>query len=244
MAVFANVDTLSESDQDAPPMQKSKAKAKPKSPVASVKAKSSPSKPKPGPQKAKAKSVLQTGSKLKKPAARKRPAAASDGEPGDGPSHTTAALVKRSAAGEDSDGGVEPGDDSGLGAALKRPAAAVAGDDGSNPGDEPGDAPDGAPSCSKQPKVSCIYLYKATGKFAVKRDGKQIFQANHHQSNIVSQSGLEAHLISVKFPISFLMRQVGGNHVNSDKAKEIADLASVTFLWHDDVPFNLRLKSY
>lgn len=40
------------------------------------------------------------------------------------------------------------------------------------------------------------------------------------------------------------MRQVGGNHVNSDKAKEIADLASVTFLWHDDVPFNLRLKPY
>jgi hypothetical protein len=200
MAVFANVDTLSESDQDAPPMQKSKAKAKPKSPAASVKAKSSPSKPNPGPQKAtKSKSVLQTGSKMKKPAAaRKRPAAAlggdSDGrvEPG-----TTAAL------GEDSDGGVEPGDDSGLAAVLKRPAAAVAGDDGSNPGDEPGDAPDGAPSCSKQPKVSCIYLYKATGKFAVKRDGKQIFQANHHQSNIVSQSGLEAHLISVMFdPVS------------------------------------------
>ena len=82
MAVFANVETLSESDQDAPPMQKSKAKAKPKSPAASVKAKSSPSKPNPGPQKAtKSKSVLQTGSKMKKPAAcvRKRPAVASDG---------------------------------------------------------------------------------------------------------------------------------------------------------------------
>ena len=59
-------------------MQKSKAKAKPKSPAASVKAKSSPSKPNPGQQKAtKSKSVLQTGSKMKKPAAaRKRPAAA------------------------------------------------------------------------------------------------------------------------------------------------------------------------
>ena len=63
-------------------------------------------------------------------------------------------------------------------AALKRPAAAVAGDaEGNDSGGDPGDNGDGAPTSSKSPKVSCVYLYKTTGKFAVKRNGKQIFQA-------------------------------------------------------------------
>ena len=165
--VFPSVDTLSDSDQDAAPGPKAKAKAKAKSKGQTTTSPVSHKLKLPGTAGAKANPKKST-KPSSKPAAKKKPAAAALKRP-------AAAVVGETEEGNEL--GFSDDHDHGV-AALKRPAAAVAGDaEGNDSGGDPGDNGDGAPTSSKSPKVSCVYLYKTTGKFAVKRNGKQIFQA-------------------------------------------------------------------